>query len=169
MNRRGVTIIELLMTIIIGSIAVLAMWPPFVAERLLWNKGKRQTEAQRDAQMGLRAIARSGRESRSYEVTNPAPDEIQVRFFKFIDECFIGTPTSQGGIGRLVFNPGCEFGAAGIVLIDGVRSRVEEFIPSPVPGNPKLAQIHLVVSHRLRTTDNRSENEVLDTTLFLRN
>lgn len=180
MNRRGVTLIELLMTIIIGSIAVLAMWPPFVAERLLWNKGKRQTEAQRDAQMALRSMARFGRESRECTCTPSSSPPgsadacstgnrivVRFRYPSSSPNCFIGRPSSQGGSGEFFFNPGCLDGD-GILLIDGVRSRLEEMTATEVVDNRTL-QIHLRVSHQLRTTDTRQEDEVLDTTLFLRN
>ena len=62
MNRRGVTLIELLITVMIGAIAMFALVPPFIAEGNFFRKGKRQTEAQRDAQMVLRAMARAVRE-----------------------------------------------------------------------------------------------------------
>ena len=68
MNRRGVTLIELLITIIIGAIAMLALAVPFSAERIFWLRGDTQAEAQRDAQLALRAMARVGRQSSCYEI-----------------------------------------------------------------------------------------------------
>ena len=39
MNRCGVTLIELLITTIIGSIAMLALAVPFSSERIFWLSG----------------------------------------------------------------------------------------------------------------------------------
>src|SRR3989338_3702824 len=167
MNRRGVTLIEVLMVIVISAIAMFALVPPFLAEGSLFRKGKRQTEAQRDAQMALRSMARFGRESTGYSLP-PAPTSVTVRFTPPVggDNCFIGTPISQGGNGQFVFNPGCGDGQL-ILLIDGVRSRLEEMTATAIVPN-KLLRVRLVVSHRLRGNPNpdpRQEDEVLDTTL----
>src|SRR3989338_6543618 len=78
-SRRGVTLIEVLMVVVISAIAMFALVPPFLAEGSLFRKGKRQTEAQRDAQMALRAMGFAARESNSAEVTSGATFT-QVRF-----------------------------------------------------------------------------------------
>lgn len=173
LTRRGVTLIELLMTIVIGSIAMFSLAPVLIAEGQLFRKGKRQTEAQRDAQMALRAMAWSGRESNGCNITI-APNSIRVEFTKTdesgipVRECFDGRPTSQTGNGQLSFNPGCEVFGGGVVLIDGVRSRLVEMTATETINN-RLLNLHVLVSHRLRTTDPYQEDEILDTELFLRN
>ena len=168
MNRLGVTLIELLITVLIGAIAIFALVPPFVAEGNLFRKGKRQTEAQRDAQTALRAIARVARQSTGYHNVISGPTFGQIVFDN------PGTPTTttcfSGGssVGNhLVKGVGCE-GANPTVLIDGVRSRVQSFTITQVVPN-KLVRIRLDVSHQLRTTDPFSENELIETELFLRN
>ena len=60
-SRKGVTLIELLVTIVIGSIAMMALSVPFMSERIFWLSGDAQAESQRDAQMALRAMARVAR------------------------------------------------------------------------------------------------------------
>jgi len=175
MNRRGVTLIELLMTIVIGSIAMLAIWPPFVAERIFWNKGKRQTEAQRDAQMALRAIARDARQRTNYIVTLPpaGPNSGAIGFLGGPaggGACFIGGPSAfiLFGSGQLVERNGCDGGPLKAVLIDGVRSKVASFTVTPIIAN-RLVRLRLVVTHQLRTTDPRTEQEILETEIYLRN
>ncbi len=164
MNRRGVTLIELLMAVVIGAIAMFALVPPFLAEGNLFRKGKRQTEAQRDAQMGMRAIARVGRQSLSYSPNSPG--SILV-FTEPVggQACF-----QRLGNQLIVTRPNCVGGALGVnttVLIDGVRSQVANFTMTPVTN--KLVRVHLEVTHRLRTTDPLSEKETLETELLLRN
>lgn len=170
--RRGVTLIELLMTIVIGSIAMLGMWPPFVAERVFWNKGKRQTEAQRDAQMGLRAIARVAREGNGWDsltlVNTPSFSRIDITTGT---SCGIwrieGGPALPGGPGQLqMLNEACPPNPR--TLIDGVRSRVTNFRITTIVPN-RLMRVHLEVSHRLRTSDPRTEQEILETEIYLRN
>ena len=176
-SQRGVTLIEVLMVVVISAIAMFALVPPFIAEGSLFRKGKRQTEAQRDAQMALRAMARVGRESTDCVVSSPIPTNVVVRFAPPVggggDDCFIGKPISQGGNGSLILQQGC--GTEGqIILIEGTtlqgrRSWLEEMTAEEIVNN-QLLRVRLVVSHRLRaTTDPHEEDEILETTLFLRN
>ena len=66
MNRRGVTLIEMLIALVISAIAMMALAVPLIAERAMVGSGKAQTEAQRDAEMVLRAIARAALGSDQY-------------------------------------------------------------------------------------------------------
>ena len=165
MNRRGVTLIELLMAVVIGAIAMFALVPPFIAEGNFFRKGKRQTEAQRDAQVVLRTIARLARESASYAID---ADGTGVTFYAdqggtVCKAYFDGDPVVTGGLD-------VDYACVGSpsILIDGVRSKVASFTITPVVPN-RLVSLHLDVTHRLRTTDPFTEHEVLDTELFLRN
>lgn len=159
MNRRGVTLIELLMTIIIGSIAFFPLAVPFVGERSFWGTGQRQTEAQRDAQMVLRAMARVVRESNGYTIAAGGVT-------------FNGAPTCGGNPVIFELHPGGVFhqhcGSNTTILIDGVRSKVTSFTPTTIIAN-KLVQVALTVTHQLRTTDSRTRSETLATQLYLRN
>ena len=169
MNRRGVTIIELLITVLIGAIAMFALVPPFIAEENFFRKGKRQTESQRDAQMAFRAIARAARQSQAYTVVSAGPTIGAISFQPPTGPalCFYGGSPASSQQGRLRVGPGCE-SANPTVLIDGVRSRVQSFTITQVVPN-RLVRIRLDVSHRLRTTDPFSANELIETELYLRN
>lgn len=159
MNRRGITLIEVLITVIIGSIAMLALTIPYSMEPLFWGQGKRQTEAQRDAHMVLRAMARVARESAGYTIAAGGVT-------------FNGAPTCGGGSATFELHPSGEFhqhcGANTAILIDGVRSKVASFTPTQIIAN-KLVQITLTVTHQLRATDPRTQSETLGTQLYLRN
>ncbi len=182
-SRRGVTLIELLMAVVIGAIAMFALVPSFVAERVFWGNTQRQTEAQRDGQMGMRAIARTGREGTAYTFTTTtfglnANSKIAFNLppgAPSASVCFAGgTPAGNGvGAGELwVSSKPCvavlDIGT-GIQLIDGIRSKVTNFTVTQVVPN-KLVRVHLEVTHILRTTDTRTPGkEILETDLFLRN
>jgi len=176
-HSRGVTLIELLMVVIIASIGMFALVPPLLAEGQLFRKGKRQTEAQRDAQIALRAIARVARESTGYELQVSTPGYTVIRFFRPSGtvQCFRGgtSPPPPNAPFSLIVGPACEFHPSHTVLIDGVRSRVQTFAVTPVPPAPSsLFRIQLNVSHRLRGDPNPdpfSEVEQLETEIFLRN
>ena len=157
MSRRGVTFIELLITVIIGSIAMLALVVPFSAERKFWNQGKRQTEAQRDAQLVLRAMAHAIREGSTYDGVNftvPCPPSGTP-----------GTVTFALHPGGVLHQHGCK---GELILIDGIRSKAASFTIAPVVPN-RLVRVQLDVTHQLRATDPFTENEVLQTEIFLRN
>jgi prepilin-type N-terminal cleavage/methylation domain-containing protein len=168
-TRRGVTLIELLMTIVISGIALFSLAPVLIAEGQLFRKGKRQTEAQRDAQMVVRAMARVARQSTSYDFANfPGFARLGLVDPFGGGGCFIGF---MGGpfAGQFWQRPTCDSPNT-TVLIDGVRSRVVGFTVTPVVENPdRLVHVRLQVSHRLRTTDPLQEDEVLETDFFLRN
>ena len=161
MDRRGVTLIELLITVLIGAIAMFALAPPFIAEGNFFRKGKRQTEAQRDAQMALRAIAFVAHESTGYSI--PTGDTIN-----FLNTSVCGTNPVTFHADAVSRDLHMHCGGNTTILIDGIRSRVTTFTPTTVLAN-KLVRIHLDVSNQLRASDPLSENEVLDTELFLRN
>ena len=174
MNRRGVTLIEALITIMIGSIAMLAFAVPFSAERIFWNKGKRQTEAQRDAQMAFRAIARRLRESNGYDpvtlLTGPAHGRIDFSETSCGTWRVQGGPALPGAPGQLqILNEACL--GSDLILIDGNRSQVTSFAITEVVPN-RLVRLHLEVNHHLLQSGadvSRQEHEILETELFLRN
>ncbi len=174
MTRRGVTLIELLMAIVIGAIAMFALVPPLVAERVFWGNTQRQTEAQRDAQMVLRAMARAGRECQGYNrpgFFSPVPGADTTLSFDGclgVSICFGGGPSFNGGQ-MVQRSPNCQTPGGEKVLIDAVRSKVANFTITQVIPN-KLVRIHLKVTHRLQTTDTRTPgDEILETEIFLRN
>lgn len=166
-DEQGFSLIELLVAVIITSIAFFGLAMPFIAERSLWGSGKRQSEAQRDAQMITRAIARVARESQSYTLGGSAGD--RTLLFTRPDGttiCFRGGSTfNNGQLQRL--EPLCT--SSGSSLIDGVRSRVMDFTPTSING--KLARVQLQVAHQnLPSYANEPEkNEILKTDIFLRN
>jgi len=169
-SPRGVTLIELLMTIVIGSIAMFSLAPVLIAEGQLFRKGKRQTEAQRDAQMAIRAMARVARQSSAYTFANlPGFGRLGLTDPLAGGGCFFGF---MGGpfAGQFWLVPTCDSLSNPTVLIDGIRSRVVSFTVTPIVENPdRLVHVRLQVSHRLRTTDPFQEDEVLETDFFLRN
>ena len=159
MNRRGVTLIELLMAIVIGTIAFFALAMPFIAERSFWNSGRRQAEAQRDAQMGLRAMARVARQSTSYAVSQGGAQVAFTPPSGGSPSCFRGGPAFGNQL-LLFANTTCT--GSPLVLIDGNRSRVTSLIMTSITPN-RLVQVQLQVTHQNQRT------ELLATNLFLRN
>lgn len=150
-RNSGVSLIELLIVIIIGGIATLALSVPFVAERRFWMLGSAQTESQRDAQLALRAIARIVRESSGFnDTTKEFTIGCGTVYFEKHDED--GSLHLHGCLGTRT-------------LIDGAlsKSKVQAFTVTSVSGNPKLVDIQIDVIH------NGQANELLDTQLFLRN
>ena len=158
-SRRGVTLIEALITVVIGAIAMFALVPPFLAEGNLFRTGKRQTEAQRDAQMALRAMARVARESAGYNASVPGA------------VTFLIAPTCGGNPVTFELHAGGELhqhcGANTTILIDGARSRVANFTATSI--STRLVQIQLQVTHRLRASNPTTRSETLVTDLYLRN
>jgi len=163
-RRQAFTLIELVITMVISTLALLALSVPFMAERTFWGAGNRQTEAQRDAQVALRALGRAAREASSYAVMNPGPTLGQL------------TVTGPGGVtcvtggpaagGQLLLGNGCA-DPAPLVLIDGVRSRVASL--QVTPAGTRLVRVRLLLQHRLRVTDVTVEDELVETELYLRN
>ena len=147
MNRHGVTLIELMMTMVIGAIAFFALSVPFTAERTFWGAGNRQTEAQRDAQMVLRTIARTGRQSTGYNAA----------LARFNVAC--GTESYAATNGQLTLTK-CAGGT--VTLIDGVKSRVAAFSITPV--GTKLVDVRIQI-----TRQGGVENEDLRSQIFMRN
>ncbi len=165
MNRRGVTIIELLMALVVGAIAFFALAVPLVAERSFWGSGKRQAEAQRDAQIALRALARVARQSLSYAVTGGG-NQITFTFKNSsgvtTTSCFQGGQAFGNQLQR--YTTACGAGSA-TVLIDGAKSRVTSLVITPIA--PNLVRVQLQVTQQLSAQNQR--NALMVTDLFLRN
>ena len=153
-NERGFSLIELLITMIISSIAMMALAVPFMAERSMWATGRQQAAAQRDAQMALRTMARVAREGNNYV--------INANSITFTTPC--GTKVFQtAGNSSQQFEmvDNCAAPSQTVTLIDGTRSRVTQFNPTAV--TTRLVQIQFQI------TNEGQENEQLQTQLFLRN
>ena len=168
MNRRGVTLIELLITIVIGGIAMLALVVPFSAERIFWLKGDAQAEAQRDAQLVLRAIARTARESGCYELTGIA----QITLYAGVRVGGNCTGAVNGCFRRFGSQfesyAGTNCTGTPMVLINGGRSQVTVLTLSrPVAGSDRLAQVQQLTVTNTRGTQQSSEQ--MATNLYLRN
>ena len=162
-SLRGVTLVELLITVVIGSIAFFALAVPFVSERSFWHLGSQQTEAQRDAQVALRAIARIARASSQYTITGA-----RVTFTP-TGPC-ANPPYVEGGqtLGnQLRLHTDCADPSQVITFIDGNLSQVTTWTPTSI--SARLVQLQVVVSHRLSLTDPTTRTEQLVTELFLRN
>ena len=158
-SQRGASLIELLITIIIGVIALMALAVPFVAERSFESSGKRQTEAQRDAQMALRSMTKAARDSSSYFVTAGA-SSTRIDFARPCGTMsFEGGPNFSGG--QIWWVNGCVAPVDTTVLIDGIRSRVTNFTVTPV--TTRLVKLRLDVIHE------NLRSEFLETEIFLRN
>ena len=158
------TLVELMVVVVIGVIALMALSIPFAAERTFWNTGWRKTEAQRDAQMVFRAISKMARQSQSYTVTNVAAGNIRIDFVR--PTC--GTVYFQGGVnypgtgqGQFLWQDGCAVPANAKTLIDGVRSRVTNFSVTSISG--RILKINLTIIHK------NQETEQLEKQVFLRN
>lgn len=162
----GVTLVELLITIVIGSIAFMALAVPFVAERAMNLSGQAQAEAQRDGQMVMRAIARAARESTQYNsgvfsVICAGPDGI----FGTGDDVTGTRQFIQTGT-QLTLQDTCT--GQTITLIDGVRSRVTTFTMTE-PVNDRLVRVQLVIQHEPRVGGGRIQLETMETEVHLRN
>ena len=156
---RGVTIIELLIAVMISSIAFMGLAVPLIAERVQTISGRRQAEAQRDAQVAMRAIARAARECKFY-VINAAADQVTFSG-PAVAPC---TPFFRGGpnfAGQFVMSDGCPAPQT-TALIDGIRSQVVHLRFEPVVAN-RLVRAHIEV------TREGQESEHLETEIFLRN
>src|SRR3989338_5700928 len=149
MSRRGVTLLELLIATVISAIAMFALVPPFLAEGNLFRQGQRQTEAQRYAQLAMRAMARVARES--------ARCEIDLPYIKFYNQQVGGCSIDFGSVGgRFEIVDSCAFPPTASDLIDGARSKVVAFVPSEVVDD-RLVHIQLRVTHALRIGDAQTE------------
>ena len=183
MSRRCVTLLELLIATVISTIAMFALVPPFLAEGNLFRKGQRQTEAQRDAQMAMRAIARVARESGQMLLPMTIPDGVSY-VFETSDACGVKAFVKRDSTRSLQFQEQCVF--PGIVgplvtlisgdvdpdgpegrndLIDRNESWLTEFTIDRVGPAGSSKTIHVLA----RVQHGGTEEELLETTLFLRN
>ena len=155
----GASLIELLLTILMASFALLAAAVPFIGAGSFRGTGRAQTEAQRDAQMALRSLLHYARSGTQYTVTSNPGDTTVTFNFLCGTRVFEGGPNFNGGTLRLVDN--CQSPARTVVLIDGNRSRVNQFTASTVTTN--LLALELDVRRLNR------RNETLRTQVHLRN
>ena len=171
--NRGFTLVEMLVVVVISAISLMALSVPFVGGRVYALSGNNQAEAQRDAQMVLRAMARAGRECKQYSLpvgfppgaTNLSFDNCPVDpIYPAGSRCFVGTPSTGT---MILTSPNCQTPSTK-VLINGVRSKVTAFTVTPIVAN-KVVNIKLTVTHQPTATSSRKETEVLETDLFLRN
>jgi hypothetical protein len=145
----------------------MALAVPFIAERAMNLSGQAQTEAQRDAQMVMRAIARAARESTQYAsgafsiICDPGPDGV----FGTADDV-IGTRQFIPIGSQLDLQDTCT--GQTVTLIDGVRSRVATFTLSELI-NDRLVQVQLVIQHEPRVGGGRIQVETMETEIHLRN
>lgn len=150
-NERGVTLIELIIVVLISAIALLGAVTPFVGERSFWGTGRRQVEAQRSAQLVMRAIARVARQSSSYL---PAANQIT-----FNTPCGPVVFQTAGSANDQFQKIDCT--GQTITLIDGVRSAVTQFTATFI--TLKLIDIQVQI------TEENQQSEILQTQIFLRN
>ena len=156
MNKRGTTLVELLIAMIISAIAILAIAAPFMAERSFWARGKRRVEAQRDAQMVMRAIAHVARPSTGCDAHNPAELSCTSTSVSHCETLF----QTSGAQFQMI--DGCQLPAKTITLIDGIKSAVTKFATAPIIGNK-------VVKVELEITREGKEKALLVTQVFARN
>ena len=159
------TLIELLVAILIGSIAMFGLVLPFVEGGNLLRSGTRRAEAQRDAQVVMHQIARVARQSKLYSISN---NNNQISFTSVTNNCTRVFQRAGASNNQLQMTDNCLIPAQTFTLIDGVRSQVTAWTLTAVINN-KLVRISLQLSNRLRTTGNGQLGETLVTELFLRN
>lgn len=150
-NERGFSLIELLVTMIIASIALFATAVPFMAERSFWQRGKRQVEAQRDAHLMMRSIARAARQSNHSSVTG--------NILTLTAAC--GTHIFQTSGSEFQITNNCVSPAQTTTLIDGADSAVTQFVPTII--SSKIVKIELQITRESKAA------EQLETQIFLRN
>lgn len=173
-TRSGVTLIELLVAVIIGAIACLGLSAPMMAERRFWILGNAQAESQRNAQLATRAIARVAREAGQLRSISTFPWGAIYRF---------ETPECAGDMvfiarvatGKLEFQEQCGVPGPVVTLIDGDadgdtqmnrnESWLTEFAIIEVGPEDPSKTLRVLV----RVRHGGVEEELLETTLFLRN
>ena len=160
-SERGFTLAELLITMIIAVIGVLMISIPFMAERNFWRMGQARVEARRDAQMVLRAMARVGRSS-----LDPVPGEKNVVTNSLTFKSGTCEQTFRlGGADNnqlvLVNGPDCIPPDQTQVLIDGTRSRVNQFVVTPL--TDRIVRVELEIRHGDEVSG------LLQTEFFVRN
>lgn len=172
-DSRGFTLTELLVVIVIASVMIFAFAMPFVAERIFWRHGNQQTEAQRDAQMVMHAIAYTARGCQS---TSPSVLTGQPQVTLTNCACRDTNGILTGNLGDITFQGGPTYNGQfqkvdrctniTSTLVDGVRSKVIQFAAdefrATAPKNP-LLHLTLQVDHK------DSGTELLETRILLRN
>ena len=164
-KQKGLTLIEFLIVAIIGVIALIALAVPFMAERRFSGLGKSQVEAQRDAQLVTRAIARIARESSFFSFAGPAGDST----LSFTTPC--GSVSFRGGSafnnggpnnGQLIRTDQCVVPNVTTVLIDGTRSKITNFTATTVIPQ-KIVDLQVNIQYQ------NQRSELLQTRIYLRN
>ncbi len=158
----GVTLVEFLVAFLIAGIALFGLAIPFFSERSFWRQGDRQVEAQRDAQVGLRAMARSARTSSGHNLAvGASANSITFNVLcpngvTFGTRRFTGTP---GGSGQFQMTDSCS--GRTTTFIDGNRSEVTAFQVTAVTSQ--------LVRVQIQVTQKGEKNELLETEIYLRN
>jgi prepilin-type N-terminal cleavage/methylation domain-containing protein len=152
-SQAGFTLIEILMTLIITTIALIAVSGPFMAERRFWSNGMKKAMAQRDAHMILRAMEQSVRESEGFTVTEFG-DSDTLTLTGTCAPVFTGGPSLSGKLNKTDCNGSLD-------LVEGARSMVTEFNVSSVVAD-KLVNVRIHVVSDLM-------DEVLETQMYVRN
>ncbi len=164
--RRGVTLIELLIALVISGIAMMAIAMPFVAERAFWRHGMQQTQAQRDAQLAMRAIARAARGSTGYTISSSGPSKAKITFATS-QVCAGNNQIFDGGpnVGSGALTSQCGSNAAQYLINrpgDQTGSKVTELrFQSASTSN----RVHIIIT----VTTKNNESERLETDVYLRN
>lgn len=155
MNQKGFTLVELMMVVAITAIALVAASMPFMMEQSFWRTGRQRTAAQQDAQMVMRAIARTARTGTGYVV---GQGNTSVTFN--LPGCNRVFQLFNGNQLQVVDN--CVAPPETKTLIDGGLSDVTQFVVTPIVPN-RLVEIQVEV------TQGTQERELLRTQIFLRN
>jgi type II secretory pathway pseudopilin PulG len=162
----GFTLTELLVTFVITAVMMTAFTAPFMAERIFWREGNQQMEAQRDAQLVLRAVARFAREANAATVTTPASGQTQITLTCPLDTTpvtwapvvFLGGPGLNGG--QMQMTDQRVSPARTIPLINGIKSKVQVFTASFV---------NKILFVQVQVQNQDFGSETLETRIFLRN
>jgi type II secretory pathway pseudopilin PulG len=143
-----VTLIEVLVTVVISAIAMMALAMPVVAERRFWTIGIQQTQVQRDAQVALRAIAKVARQSSKVDVKNVGPDHGKVEFgytgcgkHVFEGGSDVGDALPKGwlkadrcGVSSALINPSVDRGGSRVTRLEFSEVEQDRLQVSPPPG-----------------------------------
>ena len=154
----GFTLVEMLVTILMSALVFFSLAMLLSTAQSFRGSGENQTEAQRDASLVLKTMARIARQSTSYTISlNGA----KVTFTSgACSPSFQGGPTIGPGGGQVQMSDGCST-LATTLLIDGAWSRATQFQMTVVSSK--------VVHARVQITYQGRQNELLETDLFLRN
>ena len=161
-NSSGVTLVELLVALLISGMALFGLAVPFFSEQLFWRQGDRQAEAQRDAQVVLRVLARAARMSSGHNLAVGTSSN-SITFNLICPDGvtsgtrqFTGTP---GGSGQFRMTDSCS--GQTVTFIDGNRSEVTDWEVTAVSSQS--------VSVRIEVTRKGDRSELLETGIYLRN